>query len=579
MKKLIILPILFISLFTSAQKTVWRNPVTENAKLHGQDLPQEHRTNYFQRLPDRVKDEVRPAVWNLSRNTAGETLQFYTNSPRIVVRYTVEEGHAFPHMPATGKSGVDLYAYDQNGKEKWCAANYSFRDTVTFNYAPIIKNDWHNLGYEYVLHLPPYNTVKWMEIGVDSAANFKFIEPSLEKPIIAYGTSITQGACASRPGMIWSSIVARGLRTPLINLGFSGNGRLEKGILDVIKLTPAKLVILDCMPNIMRYPADSITKLVENAVREIRSTQPQVPILITDHLGYPHSQMIEEWQKWTDNSIKGQRAAYDNLVAAGIKDLHYLSNQEIGMPQDGTVEAIHPSDYGMSIYGQAYLKKIREILHQPVGTLPTEQPVTQRREPGNYEWRERHEALLKQVSQNPPSLVLLGNSITHFWGGTDHRIQRGKESWNKKIAPLNAINMGMGYDMIENVLWRVYHGALDGYQAKKIIVTIGINNINAGTGNQVAPAMAMLIDAIKVRQPQAELVINGIYPSRSKEAQVAAVNKQIEEVTKAKNVRFNNFGHLLLNTDGQIKAELFSDGLHLNEKGYNTIVDAYLSDK
>lgn len=579
MKKIIALPFLFISLLTSAQN-VWRNPITENAKIHGQALPNEHRTNYFQRLPDRVKKEVRPDVWNLSRNAAGQTLQFYTNSPQIKVRYGVEENHSFPHMPATGKSGVDLYAYDQHGAEKWCAANFKFGDTVTFNYAPIIKNDWHNQGYEYVLHLPPYNTVKWMEIGVDSAANFKFIEPSLEKPIIAYGTSIAQGACASHPGMIWTSIVARTMRTPLINLGFSGNGKLEKGILDVIKLTPAKAVILDCMPNLMYSHVDTITKLVENAVREIRSTQPQVPILITDHLGYPHSQMIDNWQQLVDNSIKGQRTAYDNLIKAGVHNLYYLSNEEIGMPQDATVEAIHPSDYGMQVYGDAYLKKLREILHEPVGTLSTEKPVTQRREPANYEWRERHEALLKQVQQNPPSLVLLGNSITHFWGGTgDFKDQRGKDSWNEKIAPLNPINMGMGYDKIENVLWRVYHGALDGYQAKKIIVTIGINNINAGTGNEVAPAMAMLIDAIKVRQPQAELVINGIYPSRSKEAEVAAVNKQIKEVAKSKNVRFNNFGHLMLNKNGKINDELFSDGLHLNEKGYRTIVDAYLSDK
>lgn len=576
MKKLLFLPLLLFSVSLAAQ-TVWHNPVTDRARLHGQALPDEPRSNYFQRLPDAVETQVRPVVWQLSCNAAGETLQFYTNSPRIKVRYTVSEKHAFPHMPATGKSGVDLYAYDADGDALWCAARYAFKDTITYTYAPIISHKKHARGYEYVLHLPPYNTVKWLEIGVDSAALFSYIAPSSEKPIIVYGTSITQGACASRPGMIWTSIVARSLRAPLLNLGFSGNGKLEKGILDVIKATPAKAVVLDCMPNLMSYPADTITRLVENAVREIRSTQPLVPIILTDHLGYPHARMIEGWQQKVDGSIRGQRAAYDHLLKAGVRDLYYLGCDQIAMPQDATVEAIHPSDYGMRVYADAYLKLLREILHEEVGALQTQIPVTQRREPGTYEWRERHQELLRQAREQQPDLVLLGNSITHYWSGTgDFRSQRGKASWEQKVAPLNALNMGMGYDRIENLLWRVYHGALEGYQPKKIIVTIGINNIFDGSGDQIPDGIATLIDAIRERQPRAELVINAIFPARNEEATIAAINRRIAHIAKSKNVRFNDFGKLLLGKDGKINRELCPDGVHPNAKGYETIVDAFL---
>lgn len=580
MKKLVTTALIAIACFGATAQIKWLDPQKEGAKVHGRALATEHRSNYYQRLPDRVKKEVRPAVWNLSLNAAGQTIQFYTNSPRIVVRYTLAEGLAMPHMPSTGKSGVDLYAYDEHGAEKWCAAKYSFADTVTFRYEKLIyQNRMHNLGYEYRLSLPPYNTVKWLEIGVDSTSFFRFIEPSIELPIIAYGTSITQGACASRPAMIWTDIVAREMRSPMINLGFSGNGKLEKGILDVIKATPARAILLDCMPNLSELPVDSIRRLVLNAVREIRTRQAHVPILIVDHLGYPHSLMIDGWQRRVDNSIQAQKTAYEELLAAGDKNIHYLSHKEIGMPQDATVEAIHPSDYGMKVYGDAYVKKLREILHQPVGALQSQIPVSQRREPDNYEWREHHESLLGQVRAKAPDVVILGNSITHFWGGVEGynpAQQLGRDSWDAKIAPLNAINMGFGYDRVENVLFRVYHGALDGYQAKKIILTIGVNNILMGRDTDVAEGVRMLIAAIKVRQPQAEIVLNGIYPARKIEERVVRVNRQLATVAKESGVRFNNFGRLFLGRDGKINEALFRDGLHPNADGYRLIVDSFI---
>lgn len=577
MKQIFVTLFLLVTLCSTAQ-TRWINPQTDGAKLHGQLLQDEPRTNYYQRLPDRVKDEVTPAVWNLSLNTAGESLQFYTNSKRIVVRYTLAEGHSFPHMPATGKSGVDLYAYDEHGKEKWCAARYSFADTTRFSFETLFYDKpMHSLGYEYHLYLPPYNTVKWMEIGVDSAAFFRFIEPSVEKPIIAYGTSITQGACASRPAMIWSTIVSREMQTPLVNLGFSGNGLLAQGILDVIKQTPAKAVILDCMPNLSTRDEKEITDLVINAVREIRSAQPNVPILIVDHLGYPHSTMIDGFQQRTDNSIKAQSSAINQLKAEGVHGVHYLTYDEIGMPQDATVEAIHPSDFGMRVYADAYIKKLREILSEPIGELSSQIPVRQRREPGNYEWRERHESLLNQVRSNPPKVVIFGNSITHFWGGNGgFRIQTDSVSWNQKVAPMGALNMGFGWDCVENVLWRVYHGALDGYKAEKVIVAIGINNILANRDSVVAQGIRTLIGAIRHRQPTAEIVINGIYPARDREQRVAKVNSEIAKVTKECGVRFNNFSHLLLGKDGKIDKTLFSDGVHLTPKGYRKIADAFV---
>lgn len=577
--KLLSLITMFLWSVTTFAQTTWYNPETSGAKVHGQLLQNEKRTNFYQRLPDIRQKEVTQAVWSLSQNNAGESIHFYTNSKRIVVRYGLSEGYSMSHMPATGKSGVDLYAYDENGVEKWCAGRNNFGDTTYYNFDEIYyKNPMHKLGYEYQLWLPTYNSVTWMEIGVDEGSFFEFIEPSTERPIIAYGTSITQGACASRPGMIWTNILSRELSTPIMNLGFSGNGLLEKGILDIIKITPAKLIIIDCMPNLMERPKAELTALIVNAVKEIRKGQPTTPILFTDHLGYPHSTIVKGWHEKVANAVDAQRAAYESLLASGVLGLHYLSYSEIAMPQDATVEAIHPTDWGMKVYSDAYYKKICPILSVESGEYSTEKPVTQRREPQVYEWKQQHQNILKSNAVSAPKTVIIGNSIMQQWGGIDgFRIKRDSIGWAKKIAPTGAVNMGAGWDRVENILWRIYHGALDGYDAKRVILTIGVNNLGINTDEEILSGIKRVVYAIKLRQPKAEIKLNGIFPARSQEERIKTINLGIEKIAGECGVKFSNPGELLLMTNGKVDPTLLlNDGLHLNQNGYKRIVDEFI---
>lgn len=209
----------------------------------------------------------------MSKQSAGLSVVFRSNAPEIKVRYGISGGFAMPHMPSTGVSGVDLYAIDQNGRERWCAGKYHFADTVTYSYSNLTY-DTRDRGYEYHLYLPLYNDVKWMEIGVPDSCALTFEPASLEKPLVVYGTSVAQGACASRPGMAWSTIVERELGHPVINLAFSGNGKMEPEVYDLLAEIDAKLFIIDCMPNlpgeesVMVYPRtlDGIRKLRKKKV-------------------------------------------------------------------------------------------------------------------------------------------------------------------------------------------------------------------------------------------------------------------------------------------------------------------------
>ncbi|MEG1564448.1 MAG: SGNH/GDSL hydrolase family protein [Bacteroides sp.] len=549
----------------------WHNPQKAGYPvIQGQGWTDENAGSY-RRLPLRAKEQVRPPLWDLSENSAGLSIHFYSTTPKVKVRYTVSGGHAMPHMPATGVSGLDLYVVDENGRWERAAGNFSFGDTLVYDFGAINPQVHHSKGYEYRLFLPLYNSVKWMEIGTSDEADFTFAPASKEKPIVVYGTSIAQGACASRPAMAWSNVLNRKMEHPLINLGFSGNGKLEKEMLSLLGELDARVYVLDCLPNISggRFP---VYDLVMAAIHQLRTARPQTPILLVEHAGFPNMGINVERKKETDEVNQASRQAYEALLAEGVKSLYYLSREEMSYPADGWVDVIHPSDWGMMAYATAYEKKLREILNEPVGTLSTTIPVMQRRDANTYEWLPRHESVLAHHAQTPPRAVVMGNSITHFWGGEDTGArQSGKESWEKTMKPAGFYNMGCGWDRIENLLWRVYHGELDGFAAKKIVLKIGTNNLDFNTDSEIVDGMKFLLSAIRLRQPQAVVKVMGILPRKGYEPRIKALNKKIERMSLSAGCRFTDAGSALLQKDGKINASFFSDGLHPNEQGYNQI--------
>ena len=224
-KFLLLLLLAFANTSLLCAQTKWVNPLTQGeATVHGRWWHSELQDN-FHRLPARAENVVRKAVWNLSRQSAGLSLMFHTNAPSIKVRYKVIGGLNMFHMPTTGVSGVDLYATDAEGNLRWCASkfNLSFKDTINYEFKDLTYFTSKERGYDYELFLPLYNEVKWMEVGVPEDCDISFIPCSQEQPIVVYGTSIAQGACASRTGMAWTNIVHRETTYPMINLAFSGN--------------------------------------------------------------------------------------------------------------------------------------------------------------------------------------------------------------------------------------------------------------------------------------------------------------------------------------------------------------------
>ena len=550
------------------------NPANENGKvIEGQGWPGEV-NSFYDRLPIRMEGLVSKDIWGLSKNSAGLQLRFRTNAEDIIVRYIVTGGMQMHHMPATGVSGLDLYSKTIDGKWLWASGKYSFGDTIVCRFNNLVGNDKHVNNREYNLYLPLYNTVKWMEVSVSKEKYFQPLQVNKDKPIVVYGTSIAQGGCATRPGLAWTSILQRKLDRPLINLGFSGNGRLDKALLDLMTEVDAKIYVLDCLPNLtaVNMTPVELKKRIITAIKILQEKRPGIPILLTEHDGYT-DEGINEKRKIEYQSVNLiLKEAVDSLLASGIKNLYQLSKEEINQDIETMVDGVHPNDIGMMRYAEAYEKKIRKILEEPIGDISTEIPITQRRDANSYDWETRHNAIMDYNKTKSPEIIFIGNSITHYWGGEPTApISNGRESWEKYFGAKKAINMGFGWDRIENVLWRVYHGELDFISAKKIVIMIGTNNLEYNTDKEIVLGLEFLIKAIHAKQPSAEILIMGILPRRGMENRVASLNSLISNTSKMSKVKYADAGFLFLKKDKKIDESLYSDGLHPNESGYEKI--------
>lgn len=559
--------LLMLMCMTISAQTKWINPLKEGRRfIHGRGWPAELKENY-NRFPERTKQIIRPEIWNLSQQSAGLSIVFRSNAPEIKVRYGVTGGLAMPHMPATGVSGIDLYATDIHGKHRWCAARYAFGDTICFHYNKLwYEEDYCNTGYEYHIYLPLYNQVKWLEIGVPENAMFRLVPMSQEKPIIVYGTSIAQGACASRPGLAWSNIVEREMEHPLINLGFSGNGRLEASIFDLMAEIDAKLYIIDCLPNMVRENAKYVYERTLAGVTRLRKAN-AAPILLVEHSGYLNEYTSKVSADTYKEANRELRRAYNALREQGLKNLYYLTKEELGLTIDAMVEGIHPNDLGMRLYADGYIKKIRKIFHQESSLRTSFIACTQNRD--EYNWKERHESILQMNQEDAPEILMLGNSITHYWGGEPaSNIARGKQNWSTLFKGKKVRNLGFGWDRIENGLWRIYHGELDGYDAQKVFLLLGTNNLGQNTNEEIVNGIMELASAAQQYQPKAIIYVCGIMPRAKMEKRIAILNAALKNRVLEAGLKFVDLTSRMVKEDGTLRSDLFIDGLHPNEEGY-----------
>jgi CubicO group peptidase (beta-lactamase class C family)/lysophospholipase L1-like esterase len=311
----------------------------------------------FDRFPARARDDVRDAVWDLSRHSAGLSVRFTTNATRIRMRWTVTQNRlALPHMPATGVSGLDLYAREGRG---WHFVGGARPTETPTNETDVIVG-LPPSPREFRAYLPLYNGVSRLEVGVPEDASFRFEAPSTRRPIVIYGTSITQGCCASRPGMAYPAMLGRRLDEPVINLGFSGNGKAEPEIARLLAELDAAVFVLDALPNLT--PAQVVERMPA-FIDTIRAARPRTPIVLVEHLPYPNLRFRASKAADVATANASLRRIYDERRKAGDRYLTLVSSATLlGDDGDGTVDDSHPTELGFARMVDGLEPSLRRVL-------------------------------------------------------------------------------------------------------------------------------------------------------------------------------------------------------------------------
>ena len=315
---------------------------------------------YYDRLPAKAKGTVRSAVWNLSRDSAGMCVRFVTDATTIHARWTLTDSSlAMPHMPATGVSGLDLYVKTEDGKWRWLAVGRPKAQTNTARLVTGIPAGKR----QFLLYLPLYNGVSSVEVGVPKGC---FLAKGPQRPtprcnpIVFYGTSITHGGCASRPGMVHTAILGRWLDWEVINLGFSGNGRMESEVAELMAELDPAVYVIDCLPNI---GAKDVTERTEPLVKILRQAHPDTPIVLVEDRNYTDAFLVTSKRERNQTSQAALRSVFEQMQAKGIKGLYYLPGKDLlGDDGEGTVDSSHPTDLGFMRQSEAFRTVLERAL-------------------------------------------------------------------------------------------------------------------------------------------------------------------------------------------------------------------------
>jgi len=309
------------------------------------------------RLPAKLQDTYRRPVWELAEDPSGGRIRFRTDTSTLAIRLEYPRPPSMKNMHAFGQSGVDLYADGVYRSTAIAGADAAPGKTTEFTY---FQNQ-PRIAREITLYLPLYIPVKVVGIGLDPDARVESARPfALSAPVVFYGTSITQGGCASRPGMSYQAILGRMLNLDFVNLGFSGNGKGEPELASAVASIPASVYVLDFAQN--NETVDSLAKVYAPFLDTIRKAHPETPIVVIPPIYAAH----ESWGP--DARLEGMRELIRRVaavrIAAGDRHLEIVEGTDLLGPSrgDGLVDGTHPNDLGFQWMAEGLARRIGKML-------------------------------------------------------------------------------------------------------------------------------------------------------------------------------------------------------------------------
>lgn len=323
--------------------------------LEGSAFTNDAKENRYQRLPNKYHGKVSDLVWDLSKCSSGMSVRFFTNSTCIYAKWSVVNSSIANrnHMAATGVKGVDLYF--KNGKE-WQYVNTARPNGKDFEELLVANMDGKRR--EFRLYLPLYIELTDIQIGVEESCKIEKAFQDSGKPIVFYGTSITQGGCASRPGMAHTNIISRKTGIECINLGFRGSGKMEPELAEIIRDIDAKLYVIECLPNMTKQEVLERISLFVEILREKRKS---TPVVFVENLIYEKSYLDNKTMQSINEKNLALKGEFEKLKNDGFKNICYIDGRNaLGEDHEATVDGTHLTDLGFLRYADFLIQNIKK---------------------------------------------------------------------------------------------------------------------------------------------------------------------------------------------------------------------------
>jgi lysophospholipase L1-like esterase len=391
-----------------------------------------------------------------------------------------------------------------------------------------------------------------------------------------------------------------------LNAGFSGDRtehvlwRLDHGEIDGIR--PRAVVLLIGTNNTAAGQAAADVELgIDAVVNKLREKLPQASIVLVGIL----PSEISEKKSAADREINrylARRYAVDPKVAfLDIAPVFYKDGKldasifyDPRLPRPG--KPLHPDTVGQRLMAAAIEPTLMRLLQDGprqylagLSEVNTAVIPVPRLEMDFYDWYQRHQEVLSAKTQMDPQIVLIGDSITHMWGGTPKsQVVNGPLAWEQAFGAAQTLNLGFGWDRTQNVLWRLSQGEFEGLHPKTVVINIGTNNLT-GTGNarantpaEVVQGIVAIHEQVRAQSPQSRIIVMGVFPrgfgaNTPLRAAIAEVNRLLVPALSGRdNTTFLDIGAQFLEADGTLPKVLMKDGTHPSEEGYKIWAKALL---
>lgn len=309
----------------------------------------------FRRLPDALSSAIGPNLHELSRRTAGGRVRFKTDSPYISVRAHFNRVERSSHMAFINWAGFDVYKNSEN-KSRFVGSvipPWNFASS----YAATV---WTGGAFsDFTVNFPSYGSPVQVFIGLKKGCRLEATDGYCDrKPIVFYGSSITQGGCASRPGLIYENYISRRYNIDYVNLGFSGNGLAEEPVVDYMTTLPMSIFVSDYDHN--APDAEYLKNTHYRMYEHIRTAYPDIPYI-----------MLTKPDAENDSSSHIRRdiihESYLLARRSGDNNVHYIDGKRLfgGENRDNcTVDGCHPNDLGMYRFADALIGELDMILNR-----------------------------------------------------------------------------------------------------------------------------------------------------------------------------------------------------------------------